>query len=61
MSELVQEKVIEEMTKLSEKGQTYLFGVMAGLVAMQDAMKGGKNNAEGAPDGGAAGSGALAE
>ena len=36
MSVTEQEKLIEDMAKLEEKGQTYLLGVMAGLVAMQE-------------------------
>ena len=35
MSVTEQEKLIESMASLDEKGQTYLMGVMAGLVAMQ--------------------------
>ena len=36
MSVTEQEKLIESMASLDEKGQTYLMGVMAGLVAAQE-------------------------
>ena len=47
MSEAEQAMVIERMAKLEEKGQTYLLGVMAGLVAMQERKEGSRQQAAG--------------
>lgn len=47
MSVTEQEKLIEDMAKLEEKGQTYLLGVMAGLVAMQERKEGSRQQAAG--------------
>ena len=47
MSVTEQEKLIEDMAKLEEKGQTYLLGVMAGLVAMQERKEGNRQQAAG--------------